>query len=160
MEEKLIYVNELKNQIEDSDNETQLTINLLIDTDTDKEEEAAKLIQGKDEARLFSIRHTLLLAQKSHNYKYTCAYCGEPVRLICRRLYDKKKKETWFFAHFKGNNGVDCPIKTETKQESTSEADEKWSISTFAESELHKDLINRLMEILKNSSFHNTRWRN
>ena len=44
MEKKLIYVNELKNQIEDSDNETQLTINLLIDADTDEKEEAAKLI--------------------------------------------------------------------------------------------------------------------
>jgi hypothetical protein len=126
-----------------SDAATQRTIIDLIDIETGEFVDA-NMLDTMTEAELSGLKELQSLAKKSGEYKYVCAVCGQPLRLDSRH-YASRKYKSYFFSHY--SNGDDCPLKTSSDAVDPVRSTIKW-YSRFKESPLHKDMCQKLMNIL------------
>lgn len=133
--------------------EINRSIVLLIDGDTGEEVNAYSILGNVDESIAARMREVLAIAQKSGIYKYSCAYCGQPLclkhRMICKKNENdendenEKKREVYFFAHFPKSK--DCPAKTEYTPSLLGVFRE----NRFRESELHKEMMQNITRVLE-----------
>ena len=126
-----------------SDAATQRTIIDLIDVESGEFVDA-NMLDTMTEAELNELKELQTLAKKSGEYKYVCAVCGQPLRLDSRH-YASRKYKSYFFSHY--SNGDDCPLKTSSDAVDPVRSTIKW-YSKFKESELHKDMCQKLMHVL------------
>ena len=135
--------NTIVREQEYSDAATQRTIIDLIDVETGEFVDA-NMLDTMTEAELSELKELQSLAKKSGEYKYVCAVCGQPLRLDSRH-YASRKYKSYFFSHY--SNGDDCPLKTSSDAVDPVRSTIKW-YSRFKESPLHKDMCQKLMNIL------------
>lgn len=135
--------NTIVREQEYSDAATQRTIIDLIDVETGEFVDA-NMLDTMTEAELSELKELQSLAKKSGEYKYVCAVCGQPLRLDSRH-YASRKFKSYFFSHY--SNGDDCPLKTSSDAVDPVRSTIKW-YSRFKESPLHKDMCQKLMNIL------------
>ncbi len=126
-----------------ADQATQRTIIDLIDVESGEFVDA-NMLDTMKEAELSELKELQSLAKKSGEYKYVCAVCGQPLRLDSRH-YASRKYKSYFFSHY--SNGDDCPLKTSSDAVDPVRSTIKW-YSRFKESALHKDMCQKLMNIL------------
>lgn len=126
-----------------SDAATQRTIIDLIDIETGEFVDA-NMLDTMTEAELSELKELQSLAKKSGDYKYVCAVCGQPLRLDSRH-YASRKYKSYFFSHY--STSEDCPLKTSSDAVDPVRSTIKW-YSKFKESPLHKDMCQKLMNIL------------
>lgn len=135
--------NTIVREQEYSDAATQRTIIDLIDVETGDFVDA-NMLDTMTEAELSELKELQSIAKKSGDYKYVCAVCGQPLRLDSRH-YASRKYKSYFFSHY--SNGDDCPLKTSSDAVDPVRSTIKW-YSKFKESPLHKDMCQKLMNIL------------
>ena len=135
--------NTIVREQEYSDAMTQRTIIDLIDVESGEFVDA-NMLDTMTEAELSELKELQSLAKKSGEYKYVCAVCGQPLRLDSRH-YASRKYKSYFFSHY--SNGDDCPLKTSSDAVDPVRSTIKW-YSRFKESALHKDMCQKLMNIL------------
>lgn len=126
-----------------SDSATQRTIIDLIDVESGEFADA-NMLDTMTEAELTKLKELQSLAKKSGKYKYVCAVCGQPLRLDSRQFVSKRYK-SYFFSHY--SNGDDCPLKSTYDAIDPIRSTINW-YSHFKESSLHKDMCQKLMEVL------------
>lgn len=73
--------------------------------------QADEVLDGKPDEILMNMRSALTAAFQSGAYKYTCAFCGQPILL-------KNRSGFFFFSHIKDNDAV-CPLRTTTHSDPT-----------------------------------------
>lgn len=120
------------------------SINFLRDEDDGKEISAGEVLDNVDEAVAMRMRESLVLAQRSGNYKYTCAVCGQPLSLH-RRSSFWGAYETWFFAHFPKSG--DCPAKSEYRPNASVYAE--FIRKKFAESSIHRRMKENIKKVME-----------
>lgn len=131
-----------------SDSATQRTIIDLVDVESGEFIDANSMLDSMTEAELTTLKELQNLAKKSGEYKYVCAVCGQPLRLDSRH-YASRRFNSYFFSHY--TNSEDCPLKTSSDAIDPVQSTIKF-YGRFKESELHKDMCEKLMKVLSSDN--------
>jgi len=127
-----------------ADDKTQRTIVDIIDVDSGESIDANDLIDNSDESQLSIMRETLSLARQSGNFKYVCAYCCQPVKLVGKK-FEFKKRFSYYFSHLA--NSDECPVKTQNDESDPQVLIQQW-LENFKSGELHNNLVKDISTIL------------
>ena len=123
-------------EIPRADDSTQRTIVDVIDVDSGESLDANELINKLDESQLAMMRETLSLARQSGNYKYVCAVCCQPIKLVGKK-FSGKSSYSYYFSHLA--NSDECPVKTQNEEFDPQILVQQW-LENFQIGEIHKIL--------------------
>ena len=119
------------------------TVWLIRDVEDGNNYTADEKLDDKPEDVIFNMRSALSAAYKSNEHKYVCSFCNQPVGLKVRT------NEGDFFPFFSHYQDIDeyCPLKMKYEIDPTRiviNAENK-----FKESVLHRNMVDKLEEVLK-----------